>query len=65
MFDFHRFMLYNIFFYALKRLFENVVIAKSVPKLRIVLTIIKQNRKIIFITFRFSVTPTGFKPVTA
>ena len=64
MFDFHRFMLYNIhqciehtetkcyfyniFFYALKRLFENVVIAKSVPKLRIVLTIIKQNRKIIF-----------------
>ena len=24
MFDFHRFMLYNIFFYALKRLFENV-----------------------------------------
>lgn len=37
MFDFHRFMLYNIFFYALKRLFENVVIAKSVPKLRIVL----------------------------
>ena len=48
MFDFHRFMLYNIFFYALKRLIENVVIAKSVPKLRIVLTIIKQNRKIIF-----------------
>ena len=33
MFDFHRFMLYNIFFYALKRLFENVVIAKSVPKI--------------------------------
>ena len=57
MFDFHRFMLYNIFFYALKRLFENVVIAKSVPKLRIVLTIIKQffmfrtvlnNRRYIF-----------------
>ena len=29
MFDFHRFMLYNIFFYALKRLFENVVIEKA------------------------------------
>ena len=25
MFDFHRFMLYNIFFYALKRLFEKDV----------------------------------------
>lgn len=48
MFDFHRFMLYNIFFYALKLSFRKRCYCKSVPKLRIVLTIIKQNRKIIF-----------------
>lgn len=53
MFDFHRFMLYNIFFYALKRLFENVVIAKSVPKLRIVLTIIKPKSEDYFQFFMF------------